>query len=72
MDRIYTNFHQNSLKMRPFSTADAFIHKNPLKLFVKTTDHPVSVFVKPQQNAIDSDHLTTTAPSFVAKYWHLP
>jgi len=64
MDRIYTNFHQNSLKLRLFSAADAFIHKNPLKLFVKTTAHPVAVFVKPQQNAIGLRSSCDSCPIF--------
>jgi len=72
MDRIYTNFHQNSLKMRLISTADALIHKNSLELFVKTTAKQAAAEVKQQQRAIGPSHLATAAPSFVAKYCHLP
>jgi hypothetical protein len=72
MDRIYTNFHQNGSKLHLFSATEALIHKNSLELFVKTTAKQAAAEVKQQQRAIGPSHLATAAPSFVAKYCHLP
>ncbi len=72
MDRIYTNFQQNTPKLQQFKAIEGETYLSRVNSVVKIRNNDVFMKLKRLQHATESSHFSSTVRFFVAKYCHLP